>query len=291
MEIKKIQELSEGIIGNFPLYIHWWKHQPETEYHSHDFTELVLVCAGSGIHAMGTKRQTVQKGDCFVVSQKQSHAYFDCSDDFQLINILFIPELLPLPLLDAPLMPGFREFYFCAESSENNYPFLHLEDEDFAQVFRLTKELFQEIQTRSSGYLFNKLVIFGTILGKLARLYSQKEKNTKHFHIRTSAVISYINTHFKEDIPEEKLCSLACLSASGMRRNFIRLTGVSPLQYQLQLRISEAAVLLKTTGKSISEIAFETGFTDNSYFGRQFKRIIGQSPGAYRREYVESSGS
>ncbi len=280
----RLRNIFRGVPENFPLYIHWWPHQEDTPNHNHDFTELVLVCAGKGMHVLGKKHQLIQRGDVFVISQQQSHRYVECSDDFQLINILFIPELLPLPQLDATLQPGYSELYFCSESSESQYPFFHVEEKDFSYIYRLVEELYREIQNRNSGYLFNKLVIFGTIIGKLARLYSQNKASMKQFHNSTSAVISYLNTHFKEDISEEKLCALVHKSPSAMRRNFIRLTGVSPLQYQLQMRISEAAMLLKCTNKSISQISYEVGFANNSYFGRQFKRIVGRSPGQYRRE-------
>jgi len=59
---------------------------------------------------------------------------------------------------------------------------------------------------------------------------------------------------------------------------FARAVGTTPLQYQLQLRVSEAVQLLTMTGKTPGEIAFELGFSDGNYFPRQFKKITGTSP-------------
>ena len=74
------------------------------------------------------------------------------------------------------------------------------------------------------------------------------------------------------------------MSRSALMRLFTHTVGVAPIQYQQQLRISEAMQLLQMTGKSLGEIAFELGFSDSNYFGRQFKKITGSSPNEYRKK-------
>ena len=74
------------------------------------------------------------------------------------------------------------------------------------------------------------------------------------------------------------------MSKAALMQNFVRASGTTPLQYQLRLRIAEAVILLRSTDKTLGEIAVETGFSDTNYFGRQFKRITGSSPGEYRKK-------
>ena len=95
---------------------------------------------------------------------------------------------------------------------------------------------------------------------------------------------------YDKKISIAKLCSIAGMSKAALMQNFHKATGTTPLQYQLQLKIAEAVILLRSTSKSISEIAMETGFSDTNYFGRQFKRITGSSPGAYRKLFYGNSG-
>ena len=288
MDKKKIQRISKGTVGKFPLHVYWEQHQKVTPFHNHDFMELVLICAGNGIHVLGQSRTPIRQGDVFVVSRRQAHAYEECSEDLQIVNFLFIPEQLPLPMLDAALMPGFKDLYLSDGDTPDSYPLFHLEENDFSIVRKLAEDLYCEIQEQKSGYLFNKLVIFANILGKLARIYSRGWKQNKNFRLKLSELIQYLNVHYKENISIKTLCSLSKMTPKTMRRNFIRMTGFPPVQYQIQLRISEACNLLRTTNKSISEIAYEVGFSDASYFGRQFKRITGKSSGDYRREYFIS---
>jgi AraC-like DNA-binding protein len=44
------------------------------------------------------------------------------------------------------------------------------------------------------------------------------------------------------------------------------------------LRVAKGASILQTTDKNVTEVAFESGFNDSSYFARQFRRILGVSP-------------
>ena len=76
---------------------------------------------------------------------------------------------------------------------------------------------------------------------------------------------------------------------SGMsRRNFIRTfeetTGSSPIKYLIDLRIREASRLLRSTDKSVTDIAFDVGFADSNYFSRQFRSALGISPREYRKQ-------
>lgn len=73
----------------------------------------------------------------------------------------------------------------------------------------------------------------------------------------------------------------------GMSRNgflflFKKETKTSPQSYSRQLRLNEACVMLQHSGKSIDEIASETGFCDRYYFTRAFRKSIGCAPGQFR---------
>jgi AraC-like DNA-binding protein len=72
------------------------------------------------------------------------------------------------------------------------------------------------------------------------------------------------------------------LSASQISALFREHLGVSPLQFQVQLRMSRARELLDGTELPIAAVARETGYDDPMYFSRQFTRIHGMTPTAYR---------
>jgi transcriptional regulator GlxA family with amidase domain len=63
---------------------------------------------------------------------------------------------------------------------------------------------------------------------------------------------------------------------------FKTITGVPPAKYLKTLRMQQAATLLTTTFLSVKEIVSRVGFTDDSHFVRDFKRIYGVTPSEYR---------
>jgi AraC family transcriptional regulator len=82
------------------------------------------------------------------------------------------------------------------------------------------------------------------------------------------------------------LCDLAreCgLSVSHFTRTFRKSFGMSPCRWLLERRIDHSKVLLVTSDLPIADIAIRSGFSDQTAFTRAFGRIVGDSPGRWRR--------
>jgi AraC-like DNA-binding protein len=78
------------------------------------------------------------------------------------------------------------------------------------------------------------------------------------------------------------LASMVGLSPSQLNALFRERLGVTPLQFQVQLRMSRARELLDGTDLPVTAVARETGYDDPMYFSRQFTRVHGMTPTAYR---------
>lgn len=87
-------------------------------------------------------------------------------------------------------------------------------------------------------------------------------------------------------ISVDALAAEAKLSRMHYTRVFTQLTTLPPNRYLIQLRIERASVLLMDTNWTIDRIASEVGYADAYFFGRQFRRIQGQSPGRYRKRML-----
>ena len=75
----------------------------------------------------------------------------------------------------------------------------------------------------------------------------------------------------------------ANLSKYHFTRKFKQLTGHSPIQHFIHLKMQLACQLLDSTANSVKQVAVETGYKDAYYFSRLFKQVIGISPSEYRR--------
>lgn len=92
----------------------------------------------------------------------------------------------------------------------------------------------------------------------------------------------YLESHYADDVSLDQLAVLANLSPYHLLRTFRRLVGLTPHAYFTQIRVSRAKCLL-LAGLPITQVALDTGFTDQSHFTKRFKQIVGVTPGQYQR--------
>ena len=123
--------------------------------------------------------------------------------------------------------------------------------------------------------------IFNEILISFSRAINDKREKKRLLNS-----ITYIHENYQQKINIEHLASMENLSPSHYRALFTQMFGESPVEYIISRRIEAAIQLLENSDKTLSEISALSGFNDVYYFGRQFKRKIGVSPGKYRKGAV-----
>lgn len=95
----------------------------------------------------------------------------------------------------------------------------------------------------------------------------------------------YIENHIDEKISIEDLCEKLSVARRNFDRRFIKATGNSPLEYIQRVKIESAKKNLENTRKTISEVMYDTGYSDVKAFREVFKKITGLSPTKYKAKY------
>jgi AraC family transcriptional regulator len=90
--------------------------------------------------------------------------------------------------------------------------------------------------------------------------------------------------HAAEDLALEELAALVSLSAKHFARAFRQSTGMPPHRWLIERRIDRAKALLTEAGLNLAEIALACGFADQSHFTATFRKIVGATPGSFRRD-------
>jgi AraC family transcriptional regulator len=98
----------------------------------------------------------------------------------------------------------------------------------------------------------------------------------------------YIAANLSSQISLADLAAQLGLSKYYFCRQFKEATGISPYQYVLKKRIEFACVELQRDHMSIQDIAFASGFGDPVQFSKQFRRLHGIAPSAYRARYLSA---
>jgi transcriptional regulator GlxA family with amidase domain len=85
-----------------------------------------------------------------------------------------------------------------------------------------------------------------------------------------------------EEWPVPRLARVSGVSEAHFARSFKEAFGVPPHRYLLTRRLERAKALLRDTDLPVTEIAFQTGWNSLGTFGRTFRDVTGESPGALR---------
>jgi len=150
-----------------------------------------------------------------------------------------------------------------------------------------------ELITNSYGELIwvttNKLPIFNKdekVLGIIGvtRPISEQQVLPKKYKL-LNEVVDYIRANLTKTIMVSDLAQIAKLSESQLRRKFQQEFGLSPQAFIQRARLQAAAHLLRSEENSISQVAFLSGFSDQSYFTRQFKKFFGKTPKSYSKSW------
>ncbi len=101
--------------------------------------------------------------------------------------------------------------------------------------------------------------------------------------------VAYVHKNYMHNICLKELAEITYLSISALERRFKKYLGKTPKQFINEVRLENARRLLVETHLPIAEIANQAGFTDHSYFSRQFSRLFGQLPSVFRADYQASN--
>jgi transcriptional regulator GlxA family with amidase domain len=95
----------------------------------------------------------------------------------------------------------------------------------------------------------------------------------------------YIESNPHEKISVEHLASRFSVSRRAFDRRFIKATGNTPFEYSQRVKIESAKKALETSRKTISEVMYEAGYSDEKSFREVFRKVTGISPLEYRNKY------
>jgi len=268
----------------FPLVVERREPQEPFDLHVHDFSELVVVTGGRGMHKIQNEAWPLSAGDVFVVKGDEAHEYCEL-DELNLINILYLPDRLRWNLRDLVSLPGYHALFTLEPQWRRRHQFksrLHLPPAEIGHVLGLIDQLDAELQTRTPGFAFLAIALYMQLVGVLSRAYNRSRNPDSQALLRLAGTITHLETNYANPVELDDLAEMVHMSKRSFLRTFRAATGQSPIAYLIQIRVNRAADLLRTTNSPVTDIAFEVGFLDSNYFARQFRQLMGITPRAYR---------
>jgi signal transduction histidine kinase/DNA-binding response OmpR family regulator/ligand-binding sensor domain-containing protein len=206
-------------------------------------------------------------------------------------------EIIPDVIISDVMMPGMDGFEVC-ETLKNSEPTSHIpiiiltakaSDEDRLAGLRKGADAYLK-KPFSSEELLIRLEKLIAIREQIRHHYSNYHEHGRIYNEQTSSEAKFIDKLQKtveSNLADEqfdiiRLCRAMGMSRSQLHRKIKALLDTTPALYIRAIRLEKAKFLLASTEKTISEIAYETGFKSPSYFAYSFNENMGESPTNFR---------
>lgn len=155
-----------------------------------------------------------------------------------------------------------------------------------AEAYRgLFDDIADAWRARQGGDLI--LVRATGLLVRLRRFGSVTHRTDRSSSADVSAIEAFIKARFRESLSLEKMADELGYSPPYLSRYFKQKTGLCLFEYVNARRVAEACLLLKGTDKTVTEIAFEVGYNNLSFFNRYFRKLMDASPQEYRKRSMD----
>jgi len=253
--------------------------------HQLEFIKIICVLQGSAVLFFENKEITIEKGSVCIVTHNIEHTLFSSDDDDLIINIIMKKSTFE-NAFSSLLMENTRiaDFFWNILYNKNSNRVLLFECCNDRDISQIVFDLYQEIyyQEYPSNILMKSYVML--FFGYIQRYYRENTTHLGKIYEKQKNLPMLIR-YMKENKDWITLSALAkhFKLSEGYLSRYIRTETGYTFSYLLRdLRMKQAAEMLKNSTCSIETIIEAVGYTDNSRFYRNFKDIYGMTPTTYR---------
>lgn len=247
--------------------------------HSHDFYLVILFTKGRGEHSIDFNTYTVNRGSVFFMSPSEIHSW-NLSDDTDGYVLFFNHSFY---LMDALSKQLFKLPFF---KSMDKIRHALLNEEELKNI----ETVFKSIATEAESALTFKNAILRSYLDVLLFKFADIITINNGERIQPISLVPeleiLIESFFMEHQPvsfyAEKL-NTTSQKLNSITKNYLNKTVAELIQERM---IAEAKRLMVYSSITISEIAYQLNFNDNSYFNRFFKKAEKCTPEQFRKRFL-----
>lgn len=255
-----------------------------TDFHFHQECQLVWVKSGRGTRVIGNSIEQFEEGDLTFVGANVPHVWYSEAtkgDEARSCSLaLFIhPETVLRQLsglVDTQPLAYFfsqaeRGFSVSGPTRERLCATLtRMRTEMGLALLRSFIEVMDELLQTTDRHWLNDAMV--------PAAYASRGQQ------RIVRLMQYIRENFRKEISVESAASVAGLQLHAFCRYFKALTHRTFSDFLNEMRVGHACQLLQQSDLPITQVAYECGYTNISYFNRSFRRIKNATPKAYRQQ-------
>lgn len=255
---------------NHPQYI--------MSYHWHSEYEIIRILTGELRVTLDEKTVEAKEGDILFVNGGVLHAAMPAACVYECL-VFDLDSFQHSTTVCRTMMQEIADHTILVDDF---FP------PETAGIHQTVWNIFDTMKERAEGY---ELSVFGLLYAFLGQIYSthsyhedtgSSRRNYKRL-TQMRSVLELIESHYHEPLTLPMIANAAGMSPKYFCRFFAAMTHRKPMEYLNHYRIEKACCELSSSDTSVTEIAYDCGFSDLSYFIKTFKRYKGITPGKYKR--------
>lgn len=240
------------------------------QYEELDYYLIHLILKGKGIFMINDQTYQLGTGDIFFIPPHTKNNYFPLASDPWSYRWIGVKGTQAAQLFSQAGLGNHNYVYHPQNSKLLNHQFTKCYDYFYKQqwlgaigaFYEIINQLSIELQTKS----YKKMAI------------------TEHYVTDTVDIIK--TNYHKPDLTIEDIAIKLQIDRTYLSKLFTKYIAISPKQYLIQYRLSNATSLLIHTDLSITEIGMRVGFSNYSTFSKTFSKYRHLSPSQYRKEFT-----
>jgi AraC-like DNA-binding protein len=257
----------------------------KVEYpHRHDFYEVLYLSGGSGFHIIDSNNYKIEPPCIFFMTPGQTHK-LELSKDIDGYIFLFA-----------------RDFYLLNQSNKNkllSFPFFHSVTRQNPPLLLINNDdnlFLKNLFIRGANYVKNNSAtdeiirsLLDLILLTCTQLYPKEYSvipNNKG-HITVKKFMLLIEENYEQNLKVNDYANMLSITANHLTQLVKQITGKTTNEILQEKNILEIKRLLLYTNLTVTEIAAQMNFADQSYLTKYFKKCTGQTPIQYRVESMK----
>ena len=246
--------------------------------HWHIEFEIVRILSGSLSLTLDTRDFKARAGDIVFIHDGVLHTGIPEDCVYQCI----VFELNPFMRISSVLSS-----YLSRLTRQEIRIFPLFRSDDDPGLCRTAGDIFDAIWHKEAGYELILIGQFYHFFGIIFRqhYYQENSPGTRRDSrriLQLKQAVEFIDRNYSHPLSLQEISAAASMSPKYFCRFFSEMTHQTPMDYLNRQRIEQACYQLATTDDSITEVAFDNGFNDLSYFIRTFKKYKGITPGRYK---------
>ena len=251
--------------------------------HWHDRIELIRILTGNTHCVVNGKDICLSEGDICVINRQQLHMMY-CDE-----ALCTFQRLLIDPVLFASNKTVYHQ-YLVPILTDHTFSYVKAEKRETADFSSLLDRMTELTRTTPVAYELEMIAMVYLLFQRLFVLYlNEKGKTTAPPNtdlLLFQKMADYIYCNYRDKLELADIAAAGKVSKSKCGSVFKEYTGHTPVDFMNLYRLKMSADLLRSTDRSISEIASFCGFGQQSYFNRLFLREYEVTPKQYREKYT-----